>query len=98
MSLKLKNAFWIIRHFAEEIGYDIEEIGEENIQLHLNKFHAVDVEVTSNSSGYIQCKQWDENREEYNRAVYSLRSVSDVVRFCNILELSEQIRAKRGEN
>jgi hypothetical protein len=97
MSFSLNNAFWIIKNFAEEVGYSIEEIGENSMQVHLDKFHAVDFEVKANSSGYIQCKEWDENREEYNRAIYSIRSVSDVVRFCIILENSEIIRAKRLE-
>lgn len=95
MSVDLNKAFWIIRHFAEEVGYSVEKLNDTSYQLHLNKFHGVDFDVTANSSGYIQCKQWDENREEYNRAVYSIRSIPDVVRFCLILENSEKLRAKR---
>lgn len=97
MSYNLNKAFWIIKNFAEETGYFVEEINDEHIQVHLNKFHAVDFDVLSNSSGYIQCKQWDENREEYNRSVYSIRSVTDVIAFCNILEASAKIRAKRAD-
>ncbi|WP_133011800.1 hypothetical protein [Marinomonas flavescens] len=97
MSLSLKKAFWIIKNFADEVGYTIEEIGDYSIQLHLEKFHGVDFEVVGNASGYIQCSQWDEHREEYNRAVYSIRNVTDVIRFCSILENSEKLRAKRIE-
>lgn len=95
MNFELDRAFWIIESFAEEIGYTIESVSDECIQVHLEKYHAVDFELKANSSGYIQCKEWDENREEYNRAVYSIRSISDAVRFCIILENSKMIRAKR---
>ena len=94
--MNLKNAFWIINEVAEENGYEIIEVNKENYQLHLGKFHGVDYEISANSSGYIQCKQWDENREEYNRSVYSLRGYSDIVSFCTILINSASIRAKRN--
>ena len=97
MSFNLNRAFWLIKNFAEEIGYAVEEADEYSIQIHLDKFHAVDFEVRASSSGYIQCKEWDENRNEYNRAVYSIRHISDVIRFCTILENSKIIRAKRTD-
>ena len=96
MALKLKNAFWIIKNVAEENDFTVDKISDKKYQLHLSKFHGVDFEITANSSGYIQCKQWDENRGEYNRAVYSLRSVTDVISFCSVLVNSSIIRARRN--
>ena len=97
MTYNLNKAFWIITNFADETGYFVEEISKTHVQLHLQKFHGVDFELVANSADYIQVKQWDENREEYNRSVYSIRCVSDVISFCNILEASVKIRAKRQD-
>ena len=49
-------------------------------------------------SNYIEVSQWEGENEEsggYGRGVYSLRSYSDVVQFCNILLSSSNIRARR---
>ena len=98
MSYNLNKAFWIITNYADEIGYEVDEISKTHVQLHLSAFHGVDFELVANSSDYIQVKQWDENREQYNRAVYSIRCVSDVVSFCNVLDASAKLRAKRVDD
>lgn len=95
MSFNTKNALWIIKTVSKEQKYKIEEHGESKLIVWLGKHHGVDFELSVNSSGYIQCNQWDEQEEDYGRAIYSLRSQSDVIHFCNTLISSAEIRAKR---
>lgn len=93
--MDLQNSFRIIKEVAEENGYLIEIRSDECYEIHLGVHHGVDFLVESNSSGYIQCGQWDENGERYSRAVYSIRTTTDVIQFCSILINSAQIRARR---
>jgi len=90
-----KKALWFIKSVADEQEYKVEENGETGLLVWLGKRHGVDFEISINASNYIQCNQWDEQEEEYGRAIYSIRSQSDVTHFCNILISSSLIRAKR---
>ena len=84
----------IIRGVADEQGYEL-----EGSELYIDKYNAVAFAIYENDSGYLQVHQWeyvnDEGKGRYGRAVYSLRDVSDVVQFCNVLISSSNIRAKR---
>lgn len=95
--MDLQNSFRIINEVAEENEFIVEKYSDECYRIHLGLHHGVDFLVESNSTGYIQCKQWDENTDEFNRAVYSLRYTSDVIYFCTILMNSASIRARRVE-
>ncbi len=89
----------IIKEVAREQGYEMTN-GDRKFQVYIDKYHAVAFEVWANaSSGYIQIHQWEggetESAGNYGRGVYSLRSYSDVVQFCNIMMSSAAIRARR---
>lgn len=90
----------IIKMVAEEQNYNVKEINTK-IQLYLDGWHTVAFEIRQNSKNYLQVHPWesvDENDDgRYGRAVYSLRSVSDVIQFCSIIISSSKIRAKRKE-
>ena len=83
----------IIKEVALEQTYQVVDEGNSKF-IYLANWHGVAFEIKENSSGYLQVHQWEEN-EKYGRAVYSLRSVSDVIHFCSILISSSNIRAKR---
>jgi len=84
----------IIKQLAVEQNYVVE--GNE---IHLDKYNAVAYSIQINNAGYIQVHQWeytDENGSgRYGRAVYSIRSISDAIQFCNVLMASAALRARR---
>lgn len=88
----------IIKAVAEEQEYEITG-GDKKFRVFIDRYNAVSFELWDNSQGYIQVHQWeggeDEESGKYGRAVYSLRNVSDVVMFCNIMISSAEIRARR---
>lgn len=87
----------IIRNVAHEQDYEVTE-GARKFSVYIDKWNAVAFEVLANSSsGYIQIHQWEESESAHGRSVYSLRSYTDVVHFCNILTASASIRARRRE-
>jgi hypothetical protein len=90
----------IIKEVANEQGYEMTD-GDKKFQVYIDKYNAVAFEVWANSSsGYIQIHQWEggdtETSGKYGRAVYSLRSYSDVVQFCGVMMSSATIRARRN--
>ena len=89
----------IIQDVANEQNYEIENPDYRKFQIFIDRWNAVAFQVFNNtSSGYIEVSQWEGESEEdagYGRGVYSLRSMSDVIEFCNILIASANIRARR---
>ncbi len=89
----------LIKEVAEEQNYTLTD-GESKFQVYLDNYNAVAFEVWANgSSGYVQVHQWEEeegSRGRYGRGVYSIRSYSDAVQFCNILIASANLRARRS--
>jgi hypothetical protein len=60
--------------------------------------HATAFLVKANRVGYLQVHAWETShpkKDLYGRAIYSIRSETDVVVFCNILIASNSIRAMR---
>lgn len=92
------NLVTLIKKIAEEQGYEIEG-SDKQFYISIEHWNAVAYKITENSVGYLQVHQWEEDSEDengcYGRAVYSLRTVTDVVQFCNVLLASASIRAKR---
>ncbi len=89
----------IIQKVASEQDYEIENPENRKFYIHIDRWNAVAYQVWNNtSSSYIEVAQWEGNSEEdatYGRGVYSIRSYSDVIHFCNILISSAEIRARR---
>lgn len=91
----------LIKQVAEEQGYEIDG-GEKRFFIYIDKWNSVAYKINENRAGYLQVHQWEEGTEKdengvYGRAVYSLRNVTDVVQFCNILLASSALRAKRRD-
>ena len=87
----------IIIKVAKENDITIDDSGDTFI-VHKNRYHAFDYKLVSQANGYTIVYSWEESEDEENpcgRAVYSLRSYSDVVKFCNLLMASSDIAAKR---
>jgi hypothetical protein len=101
--LKTSAQEWLefIEKVADEQGFEIEGQGA-NRRLYIDRYHAVAFEIKINRVGYLQAQQWEagspEDKEgKYGRAVYSIRSYSDVAQFCAILLSSSNLRAKRRD-
>ena len=100
MEEKMKNEYLVtlIKKIAEEQGYDVEG-SDKQFYVQIDRWNAVAYKIQENRVGYLQVHQWEEDSEDengyYGRAVYSLRNITDVVQFCNILLASASIRAKR---
>lgn len=90
----------LIKEVAAEQNYAVTN-GDMKFQVYLDNHNAVAFEVWANSSsGYVQVHQWEEGDDsssgKYGRGVYSIRSYSDAVQFCNILIASANLRARRS--
>lgn len=91
----------LIKQVAKEQGYEIDG-GNKRFFIYIDKWNSVAYEIKENRVGYLQVHQWEESSEnnddgKYGRAVYSLRSITDVVKFCSILLASSSLRAKRRD-
>lgn len=87
----------IIKESAKENNYHIDG-GETTFQIYKDQYHSVAFKIIENNAGYLQVHQWEETDDEdgdYGRAIYSLRNLSDVVEFCNIMISSVKIMARR---
>lgn len=91
---------YIIKKVAEEQGYQLEKTAT-SVEIYVELKHSAAFLVKLNSADYIQVHQWEaeanKGRGEYGRAVYSLRSFSDVSEFCNMLMASARLRAARRD-
>lgn len=85
---------------AREQGYIVEDYGSA-YTFYVKAHHAAYFHVKINSSKYLQVHQFeaeaDKGEGDYGRAVYSLRSYSDVAEFCNVLMSSARLRARRAD-
>ena len=96
--MQIQDYIKIIKTVAKENELVVDG-SEKEFSIDVNKYHHVAYLVKENSSGYLQVHQWENVNEnesgEWGRAVYSLRSISDVIQFCSILLSSTQIYARR---
>jgi hypothetical protein len=103
--MKSETMEWLsfIAKVAHEQDFEIRGKGA-NKRLYIDKHHAVAFELKTNRVGFLQAHQWETDATgasegRYGRAVYSIRSYSDVAQFCSILLASSNLRAKRrGES
>ncbi|WP_392552939.1 hypothetical protein RHO14_03480 [Orbus wheelerorum] len=91
----------IIKDVATAQNYEITGSDKE-FDVCIERWNAVSFLIRENGSGYLEVHQWEpipgiKSHGQYGRAVYSLRSVSDVIQFCSIMISSSAIRAKRKE-
>lgn len=86
----------LIKQVAEEQGFEVSK-GVASFTINIDKWHSVAYQLKINSAGYVQAHQWegDEESSAWGRAVYSIRSFSDAVIFCQILINSSSIRGNR---
>lgn len=95
--MDLELALDLIKTVGKENGYVIDSESSNHFEIYKDKWHGSAYWVQINSSGYIGVNPWESKKESYDRALYSLRSMSDVVHFCSILIQSEELRAKRRD-
>lgn len=98
--MNLSEIVELIKNVAEEQSYSYTD-GGAKFEVYLDKHNAVAFEVwANNSSGYVQVHQWEEGDDnspgKYGRGVYSIRSYSDAVQFCNLMIASANLRARRA--
>lgn len=90
----------IIKMVAEENKYSTSR-GKKSFTIEIDKYHSVAFRIVEGAEGYLKVHQWEESENgesgKYGRAIYSLRNISDVIKFCDILIKSPVIRAKRYE-
>jgi hypothetical protein len=98
---KLSNYKGLIKAVAMECGYEI--VGSDSVfEIYTDFEHPISFQVKENSEGYLQVHIWEdahkrERNHQYGKARYSLRTAIDVVQFCNILNSSYSLRARRLE-
>ncbi|GHA83870.1 hypothetical protein [Cognatilysobacter bugurensis] len=98
---KLKSWLRFIQQVGVEQGFEIEG-GESMVRIVIEAHHGVAYRVQINSAGYLQAQQWEcdskGKKGRYGRAVFSMRSNSDVAQFCSVLIASSALRARRRED
>jgi len=97
--MNIDNFKEIIKEVSEENGFVTHSEKNSEFIIDVDKYHSVSFLVKENSSGYLQVHQWESMNEseegEWGRAVYSLRTISDVIQFCSIVLSSSRIYARR---
>ena len=84
----------LIADVAKQNHYSVKKEGLNQLDIEDDRWYGQAFHVGHRSdSGYIEVFRWETN-EEY-RTVFSLRNLNDVIRFCNMLIHSEELRAKR---
>lgn len=98
---RLKSWLRFIQHVGKEQGFEIEG-GESVVRIVIEAHHGVAYRAQINSGGYLQVQQWECDAQgrkgRYGRAVFSIRSFSDVAQFCSVLIASSALRARRRED
>lgn len=98
---KVSNFKGLIKAVAKECGYEIDGTNS-SFGIYTEFEHPISFQIKENSEGYLQVHIWEdaqkkEKKHTYGKARYSLRSALDVVQFCNVLNSSILLRAKRVE-
>jgi hypothetical protein len=96
--MELKTALELIENIAKEHNYHMEQIESNFWEAYIDRDHGIAYGISCNQSGYINIRHWEGKQYgdgQYGRSIYSLRTIKDVVKFCNIMVSSEEIRAKR---
>lgn len=95
--MKLSDSPELIKAVAIERGYKV-TAQDKNFEIYTESVNKIAFQVlVASSSGYIQIHLWDEGANDYGHAVYSLRELSDVIQFCNIMISSLSISARRQD-
>lgn len=98
---RLKRWIRFIQQVGVEQGFEIDG-GETTVRVVIEAHHGVAYRVQINSGGYLQAQQWEcdakGRRGRYGRAVFSMRSNSDVAQFCAVLIASSALRARRRDD
>ncbi len=98
---KVSNFKGLIKAVAKECGYVVDG-SDLTFEVYTDFEHPIAFQIKENSEGYLQVHIWEDSHKKeklhkYGKARYSLRSALDVVQFCNILNSSILLRAKRVE-
>lgn len=98
--MDIEQVFDFIESVAEDCGYSCYR-WSTLLEIDHSAWHSVAYKIKKNSSGYLQVHPWenmdDNGNYEYGRAIYSLRTMSDVAKFCALLVQSNEMRAKKKE-
>lgn len=88
---------YIVKKVAEEQNFEVS--GATAVEIYIDHWHGAGYQLKINSSEYLQVHQWeckaDGSEGRYGRAIYSLRSYSDVAEFCGVLLAGARVRARR---
>lgn len=88
----------LIKEVAHENDYYVSE-GDDCFYVELGQWHSASYQILKNSNDYLQVHQWEQSNQDeegyFGRAIYSIRSASNAVQFCNILFANPMLRAKR---
>ena len=98
---KLHDFKGLIKAVAKECGYQVDG-SDSAFDVYTEFEHPISFQIKENSEGYLQVHIWEdahkrEKNHQYGKARYSLRTALDVVQFCNILNSSYVLRARRLE-
>ncbi|MFZ2967559.1 MAG: hypothetical protein WA080_00725 [Sulfuricurvum sp.] len=85
----------IIKNVAQENGYQLTS-GESSFEIFKNTLRPKSLKIKKINDDLL-IYQWEDEKEDYStNSVYSLRTLNDVIKFCNILSISTEIRSGRN--
>ncbi|PHR58997.1 MAG: hypothetical protein COA44_02280 [Arcobacter sp.] len=85
----------IIKEVARENGFKITD-GTSSFQIFKDRVHPESFKVQKKNDDLL-IYQWED--EDYGKnCIYSLRSLNDIVKFCNVLIASTDIRGGRTKD
>lgn len=85
----------IIKNVAMENEYHLTD-GESSFEIFKSTLRPKYLKIKKKDNDLL-IYQWEDEKEDYStNSVYSLRSLNDVIKFCNILSISTEIRSGRN--
>ncbi len=86
----------IIKKVAEETGFKVSGKIQDFTIDHAKFWHVNGWRCICAGSGYIEVQQWEENGG-YSRGVASIRTILNVLTFCNIIKGFFELRGRRRD-
>lgn len=85
----------IIQNVAQENGYQLTD-GESSFEIFKSTLRPKYLKIKKKDDDLL-IYQWEDDKDNYStNSVYSLRTLNDVIKFCNILSITSEIRSGRN--
>ena len=85
----------IIKNVAQENEYQLTD-GEFSFEIFKSTLRPKYLKIKKKDDDLL-IYQWEDEKDDFStNSVYSLRTLNDVIKFCNILSISTEIRSGRN--